>query len=80
MCDNLQNFSCEIQGVHKLSLQFQKFIIVLFFKMFLIGLFYSNGEMLQVYVRCFSTMVLNLVQQKFLVVHREFHKFLIKCS
>ena len=33
-----------LQGVHKLSLLFQKFIIVLFFKIFSIALFYSKGK------------------------------------
>ena len=45
----------DIQGVHILSSQFQKFTIVLFFNIFAIGLFYSKKKMLQVYVRCFST-------------------------
>ena len=33
----------KVQDVHKLSLQFRKFI-VLFFKIFSIGLFYSKGK------------------------------------
>ena len=33
-----------IEGVHKLSLQFQKFTIVLFFKIFSIDLFYSKRK------------------------------------
>ena len=37
----------KIQGVHKLSLQFQKFSKTLFLEIFLLGLFYSYGKYLK---------------------------------
>ena len=37
-------YPIKIQGVHKLSLQFQKFARVLLFKIFSIGLFYRKRK------------------------------------